>query len=52
MFPCVSVRAAGLDMDACYAVTMALLPADAFRYKYINNTWLKVGKADTQVRTI
>ncbi|XP_070539978.1 uncharacterized protein [Ptychodera flava] len=46
MFPCVVASVQGLDPTALYSFKMRICPADGNRYKFINNNWLPVGKAD------
>ncbi|KAK2142567.1 hypothetical protein LSH36_939g00027 [Paralvinella palmiformis] len=50
MFPSVVVSIRGLSPLATYKLTMDIIPADDRRYKYVNNRWTAVGKADPEIR--
>ena len=46
MFPSISVHIRGLDPSALYSVALEIVPHDGARYKFFNNKWMEVGKAD------
>ena len=41
---CVSVK--GLNPRTKYEVSLRVTPADNYRYKYLNSTWIPVGESD------
>ena len=49
MFPSVSIFIRGLEPSALYAVALNIVPADDSRYKFINNRWIAVGRADPPI---
>lgn len=46
MFPILRVSLSGLDPHAKYIVFVDIVPYDDRRYKYQNQAWLEVGKAE------
>ena len=45
-FPGIVVSITGLEMEAKYSITMEVSPPDNHRYKFLDNKWVVVGKAD------
>ncbi|CAH1782552.1 unnamed protein product [Owenia fusiformis] len=45
MFPPIELFVSGLDSTALYNVYLKISPADAMRYKYVNNSWVSIGKS-------
>lgn len=46
MFPILRISLSGLDPKAKYIVFVDIVPFDDKRYKFQNNTWMDVGKAE------
>ena len=49
MFPAIIISVAGLSPDSLYSIYLDILPADDYRYKYIETDWVPVGKANKKV---
>ena len=49
MFPCLVVSVHGLKTTALYDMSLDVIPADTRRYKFLNNKWIPVGRADPEV---
>ncbi|KAL5482069.1 hypothetical protein EMCRGX_G022350 [Ephydatia muelleri] len=46
LFPAVCVSVKGLNPRTKYEVSLRVTPADNYRYKYLNSTWIPVGESD------
>ncbi|CAB1319860.1 unnamed protein product [Coregonus sp. 'balchen'] len=46
MFPCYKVKVTGLSPKAKYILLMDIVPADDHRYKFADNKWSVMGKAE------
>ncbi|KAK3094331.1 hypothetical protein FSP39_000387 [Pinctada imbricata] len=47
MFPYIAVTFRGLRPTALYDVILEIVSADQMRYKYVNDAWVPVGRAET-----
>lgn len=49
MFPILRLSLSGLEKNAKYIVFVDIVPYDDKRYKFVDNVWMEMGKAEPHI---